>query len=260
MLSIGEIARSTGTTRRMLRHWEQLGLLTPAQVDHRTGYRRYAPSQVGRVRAVAALRALGFSLESIGALLDAGLTQDRLVHLLQERERELVAQIDDASTSLAQVRSRLLAYQKGHEMISSTLELGALPALHLTAVRTSVLDESEIGPAVTTLLATLRDLVPATVNSAVDLVLLYDGRSEERIEVSAGHPGIETTPGLEVLDVPAEQHGVTVSFAEPPADVGDAWIAIDAQVAEQQLRTSGIYRQVVTPTGGVLLQAPVLPR
>jgi len=226
-LSIGEIAHSTGTTGRMLRHWERLGLIQPAEVDPHTGYRRYAVSQVGP---------------------------------LQERESELVAQIDDASTSLAQVRRGLLAYEEGHAMISSTLELGALPALHLHAVQTTVLDESEIGPALTQLLATLRDLVPATVSSAVDLVLIYDGRAEEQIVVSAGHPGLEARAGLHQVDVPAEPDGVTVTFPDGLSDVGDAWIALDARLAERDLRSTGIYRQVVTPAGLVRLQAPVRPR
>lgn len=47
MLSIGEIAHSTGVSRRMLRHWEDEGLLTPAVTDPVTGYRRYQDSQLG---------------------------------------------------------------------------------------------------------------------------------------------------------------------------------------------------------------------
>lgn len=49
MLSIGEIAHVTGVSRRMLRHWEEVGLITPASIDEFTGYRRYSRSQVGRV-------------------------------------------------------------------------------------------------------------------------------------------------------------------------------------------------------------------
>lgn len=260
MLSIGDIARSTGTTRRMLRHWERLGLINPAEVDEATGYRRYAPSQMGRIQAVASLRALGFGLEAIGALLHAELTEDRLVALLREREQELVARIDDDSTNLAQVRSRLLAFEKGHEMISSTLELGALPGLQLAGASTSVLDESEIGGAVTEVLRRLREAMPAPASSAVDLVLVYDGRSDEQIAVSAGHPGDEPVPGLQRLELAAVDEGVSVTFAEAPGDVGDAWIAIDARLVEHGLRTCGVYRQVVTAAGPVLLQAPVVPR
>ena len=62
MLSIGEIAHRTGVSRRMLRHWEQEGLLSPALVDPVTGYRRFQATQLGRIRAIAELRDLGFSL------------------------------------------------------------------------------------------------------------------------------------------------------------------------------------------------------
>lgn len=145
-------------------------------------------------------------------------------------------------------------------MIHNTLQLGALPALRLNVVQARVLDEAEIGTTATDLLATLRNVAGATVSSAVDLVLIYDGRAEEEIVVSVGHPGDEPVTGLQRVDVPAAPEGVTVTFPEGPGDVGDAWIAIDAQVAERGLRTTGIYRQVVTPAGPVLLQAPVLPR
>ena len=82
MLSIGEIAHSTGVSRRMLRHWEGEGLLTPATTDPVTGYRRYQDSQLGRVRAIAELRALGFGLAEIGQLLDPHLEQSTLEVLL----------------------------------------------------------------------------------------------------------------------------------------------------------------------------------
>ena len=44
MMSIGELAHRTGVSRRMLRHWEAMGLVVPAQVDAATGYRWYEAS------------------------------------------------------------------------------------------------------------------------------------------------------------------------------------------------------------------------
>ena len=79
-----------------------------------------------------------------------------------------------------------------------------------------LLDESEIGTATAELLRVLRATVPATAISAVDLVLVYDGRSEEFIGVAAGHPGEEPVSGLEPLDLAAVTEGVTVTFAEGP--------------------------------------------
>jgi len=256
MVSIGEIAHSTGVSRRMLRHWEQLGLIAPASIDASTGHRRYEPSQVGRVRTVAGLRALGFGLEAIRDLLDPALTEPRLVDGLLVRERQLVEEIDEASAQLAQVRARLASIEKGHHAMRSTLELTPLPALRLCAVRRTVRDETEIPHAAGELVALLREhLVDGAEGTQV--VLTYDGTSHDAIVVTAGVEAGERAPDLAGVDVAALRDGVSVRFDDPPADVADAWIAVDAELAGRGLRTTGVYRQLIGPDGAVTLQAGV---
>jgi hypothetical protein len=46
MMSIGRFADATGLTVKALRHYDEIGLLTPAQVDPETAYRYYEPAQV----------------------------------------------------------------------------------------------------------------------------------------------------------------------------------------------------------------------
>ena len=70
MLSIGEFARLGQVSPRMLRHYDQLGLLTPDSVDSWTGYRSYSVQQLGRLHRLVALRDLGFKLEQIGEMID----------------------------------------------------------------------------------------------------------------------------------------------------------------------------------------------
>ena len=250
MLRIGEIAQGTGVSRRMLRHWEQLGLVEPASTDPLTGYRRYAPSQVGRVRAIASLRALGFGLDTIGDLLDGDLDERRLVDLLRTRERELVAQVDEASRRLAEVRSRLATFERGRHTVMSTLELAPLPALRLWSVRAAVRDETEIPDTARRLRRELRD----RLGDDDAVVLLYDGTADDAILVTAGTP----TPlhGLTVVDVAPVDEGVAVTFDAPP-DVADAWIALDTALADRGLRATGVYRQITAPGGTVTLQAEV---
>ena len=55
---IGEFASEAGTTPRMLRHYEDTGLLTPVGRDA-NGYRIYAAEQLPRARQVQALLASG---------------------------------------------------------------------------------------------------------------------------------------------------------------------------------------------------------
>ncbi|WP_327677677.1 MerR family transcriptional regulator [Kitasatospora sp. NBC_00458] len=72
LISIGELAALTRLSPKALRLYGERGLLTPALVDPRTGFRRYALTQVERARRIALLRAVGMPLARIAELLDAG--------------------------------------------------------------------------------------------------------------------------------------------------------------------------------------------
>ena len=58
LLPIGRFARLAGLTVGALRHYDEEGVLVPADVDPATGYRRYRRDQLAEARAVAALRDL----------------------------------------------------------------------------------------------------------------------------------------------------------------------------------------------------------
>jgi DNA-binding transcriptional MerR regulator len=70
-LSIGRFARLTGLSVGALRHYDDLDLLRPAEVDPFTSYRSYAADQVEVGRAIARLRDLEVPLEEIRAVLGA---------------------------------------------------------------------------------------------------------------------------------------------------------------------------------------------
>jgi protein phosphatase len=69
-LSIGDFARVSGLTPKALRLYGDLGLLRPAEVDPRSGYRWYEEAQLERARLVASLRGLGMPLARISVLCD----------------------------------------------------------------------------------------------------------------------------------------------------------------------------------------------
>jgi DNA-binding transcriptional MerR regulator len=70
LVTIGTFAVLTGLSVATLRHYDEIALLQPADVDRRTGYRRYKRSQVGRARTIHALRRLELPLEEIRSALD----------------------------------------------------------------------------------------------------------------------------------------------------------------------------------------------
>ena len=90
---IGELASDTGLSVRALRHYDDLGLLTPSERTG-AGYRLYAEADVRRLYRIVALRQLDFSLEQIAALLDEGeldLAETARRHL-ERVERDLESQ------------------------------------------------------------------------------------------------------------------------------------------------------------------------
>jgi Cu(I)-responsive transcriptional regulator len=74
MMNIGETAKASGISAKMIRHYEEVGLV-PAAARSESGYRLYSESDVHTLRFIRHARDLGFSIAVIGELV--GLWQDR---------------------------------------------------------------------------------------------------------------------------------------------------------------------------------------
>src|SRR5258708_31013454 len=70
MFAIGEFARYSRVTVRMLRHYDAIGLLEPVCVDPASGYRFYEARQLSRLNRIVALKNLGFTLRHVASILD----------------------------------------------------------------------------------------------------------------------------------------------------------------------------------------------
>ena len=106
LMTIGRFARLTGLSIGTLRHYHEVGLLSPASVDPASGYRRYRRGQAARARQIRMLRWDDLPIEAIRQVItDETGTVAREV-LAQhrrrlERQRDLLtARIRDADRFL----------------------------------------------------------------------------------------------------------------------------------------------------------------
>jgi DNA-binding transcriptional MerR regulator len=123
-------------TVKTLRHYHQIGLLEPAEVDPYTGYRRYAIDQIPAAQVMHRFHDLGMPLEQIQAVLsapDLRARNQRITAHLRRLEEEL-GQVQAATAS---VRDLLAAPAPGD--ISARIELRTMPAVQAAAI-TDVVD------------------------------------------------------------------------------------------------------------------------
>lgn len=107
VFGIGSFARLGQVSVRTLHHYDEVGLLTPAEVDGRTGYRWYRAEQLHRLNRIIALRDLGFPLQEIRVIVDETVTIEELRGMLRLRRAEAIERRDAENERLRLVEARL---------------------------------------------------------------------------------------------------------------------------------------------------------
>ena len=105
MFRIGDFSRLTRVSVKMLRHYDEIGLLTPIYVDPATSYRYYTADQLPRLNRIIALKDLGFSLDQIGVLLNEHLSLDEMRGMLKLRRAEVEQAVYREQQRLAQIEA-----------------------------------------------------------------------------------------------------------------------------------------------------------
>ncbi|MFG2679703.1 HEAT repeat domain-containing protein [Streptomyces sp. NPDC048392] len=153
---IGEVARRSGVSARMLRHYESLGLVRPSARTG-SGYREYSREDIRRIFHIESLRSLGLSLREIGRALDEpGFTPSALVDGLVRQTRERIAAETELLTRLRRIEAAGPAgWEDVLQVVALLQALGsksadarqraALSCVHEVAVPVEALVEAALG-------------------------------------------------------------------------------------------------------------------
>jgi DNA-binding transcriptional MerR regulator len=107
MFKIGEFSKIAQVSGRLLRYYDEIGLLKPQHIDQWTGYRYYTADQLPRLNRILALKELGLSLDQIQQLLDQEIGTDEIRQLYLERKAQLEQSLRAELVRLQQVQLRL---------------------------------------------------------------------------------------------------------------------------------------------------------
>ena len=108
--SISQVAKASGVSARMLRHYDAIGLLKPSSVGA-NGYRWYGRGGLLRLQRILLLRRFGLGLAEIGAVLgeradEAAALRGHLAQLEEERRRldRVIATVEETVADLDAAR------------------------------------------------------------------------------------------------------------------------------------------------------------
>ncbi|MEZ5116194.1 MAG: TipAS antibiotic-recognition domain-containing protein [Candidatus Nanopelagicales bacterium] len=247
LVPIHEVARLAGVTSRTLRHYDAVGLLSPAAVAA-NGVRWYGDPELLRLQEILLLRATGLGLRDIAAVL-AGET-DRVAALRTHRQR-LVAEAEALAALVVTVDRTIAGLEEGREMAPEELFEGFDGVDPQTQARHERELEERYGPAVREHIDQSHRRVAAMTpqdKAAVgqDLEVL---ESRMAALLAAGHgPG-----DAEVQAVVADHYAWVCRFWTPDADafagLGDLYVDHPEFRAHYEDRAPGLaefYRDAMT--------------
>ncbi len=134
MLKIGEFSKLSRVSVRMLRHYDEIGLLKPAEIDGFTDYRYYREDQLPTAGRIAALKDMGFSLADIIRILEIYDDRKQLEQFFSARQEELEAlsrETEHKLTLLDAARKRL----RKEENMSYNVTIKTIPERYAATVR-----------------------------------------------------------------------------------------------------------------------------
>jgi DNA-binding transcriptional MerR regulator len=251
MFSIGDFARHGRVSVRMLRHYDALGLLRPAQVDPATGYRSYTAGQLARLNRVIALKDLGFSLQQVREILDGQVTAEELRGMLKLRQAELQAQLETDAARLAQVEARLRMIESEGTMADVDVTVKSIPAVRVAELTGTAksMEPMSIGPVIQGLYADLCvALEQARVMPVGPAVAYYEDAGDgETVVVHAGLP-VDVAPdaaaGFAVVDLPAVDRAATIVHNGSMDNCLPTYQALARWIEQGGHRPAGPHREV----------------
>lgn len=203
MFKIGEFSKFTRVTVKMLRHYDEIGLLAPSHVEPGSGYRHYLADQLPRLNQIIALKDLGFSLDAIAVLIDEHAEPERRAALLAERRTELERSIADDTARLRHLDALATGAATG-SLDRYDVVLRAVPPCPMATIRRRV---ASLGDPVTALFEQLEEHVGrhrARAPASPFMILHDDDYREADVDVEIAVPirrSIDETAEIRVRDV-----------------------------------------------------------
>jgi DNA-binding transcriptional MerR regulator len=251
MLTIGEIARLGQVSPRMLRHYDEIGLLKPDRVDSASGYRFYSVRQLESVHRIVALRDMGFGLEQIRQILAEEIPLAELRGMLRLRRSQIEQSVGEEQDRLRRVEAHLRALEWSDIMRLQDVVIKQTTPIRVAQASAERLTHADIGAAFGRLLPhVLAHLEMAGAKPGITVGVYQDEggtAGEGQITLHAGFEvGDQDVPDSEtvrIVDLPVIEVAAAVYRGGDDGIVG-AWEGLVRWIDDGGYRLVGDCREL----------------
>ena len=239
MLKIGDFSKLSRVSVRMLRHYDDIGLLKPAETDALTGYRYYREDQLLVMGRITALKDMGFALADIVRILEIYDDREQLDSFLLAREEELSRlsrETEYRLTLLETARKRLREEQD----MSFNVTVRTIPERYAATVRMVVPRYEDEGMLWAMMTECKTPLIPAEPCMAAAEFLDKEFK-EENVEIMVSMTvkgSYEDTEHVKFRTLPAVKVASCV-IKGSYAQMGDATAAVVSWINENGYQVDG---------------------
>lgn len=139
MFRIGEFSKLTQVTIRMLRYYDEAGLLKPAEIDPWTGYRLYCVEQIPVLNKIVYLRDSGFSVAEIAAALNSRDEND-IIGQLQKKQAEIEENIQAEKEKLHKIELAKKELRGSKNDMLYQVSIKSIPSVQVLSLRKVIPD------------------------------------------------------------------------------------------------------------------------
>jgi DNA-binding transcriptional MerR regulator len=209
MFTVGEFSTLAQVSKRLLRYYDEIGLLKPAHTDHLTGYRYYSAEQMAELNRILVLKELGLTLDQIHRMLQDQISTDEMQGMLLLKKAEIEQQLRAELQRMRKIEARLQAIQRTETHKPMDVVIKQIPAQAIVSVQTIV----ESFEAALVLHAQIRYALPQRSGYGLSFTICHDEDIVERdMNLEIGRI-VDTN-----LHLPVVQHeNLHLSLSELPA-------------------------------------------
>jgi DNA-binding transcriptional MerR regulator len=254
MFRIGEFSLIAQVSGRLLRYYEEIGLLSPQHTDPQTGYRYYSAGQLPRLNRILVLKELGLGLDQIARLLGRDTSSEEIRGMLLLRKAQITQAMQDDLARLQLVEARLDQIDAFGETPIPDVVVKAIPPQRYLAQHDAFSDVAAVRRLVERLTALVPTKMPAASLGHIALVMHASKFDSDVFDVEVGFFFTGKAPAavqlseecvLTARDLPAVETMATLVHAGSINDIHRSYGYLGTWVEQQQWQIVGQGRQVL---------------